>query len=453
MKFIIPKNLYLENLIKKQETITIYRRVNDGTGKRYENAGTKTKSLLKHLPYCYYLIDLIIRKKERSKTNYIQLSTEILDKYIPKPTRIQVVSLLTTLEVIKVNSFYKEGQSMSYAMHENFTGTGFKTIVSQTKFDKKISTVYSKKTDDLLVNDHYPEYRFQKDKLLNIHFDEIGATKYVDGLFNRKEINKDQYDYMIYKIESISLGNPAINLNNTVNRFFSSITNLNKELRPFIKDSNGDDLIGIDFKSSHTFHLLSMILNNKKVPTSINTEKEGGMSPNVGTFFGEGKKMLNLAQTVGIYEYITEMHQQELNEKIDREKAKEIFINRFLYGQYPNQQLSKWVKSLFPEITKYIDNIGNDQLSSELMRSESKLLNNIIVRRIAIETPGATVYGIFDSILVDKKHFDEVYNIIIEESSRYFGFDSKLHVTEPKQNEVFRSNTRLSIDLMEVSVS
>jgi hypothetical protein len=202
-----------------------------------------------------------------------------------------------------------------------------------------------------------------------------------------------------------------------------------KVLRSFIMDELGNPLIQIDFKSSHALHLVKEIKGYiyMKPPTH---------PPDVCTLLeNEACQIERLLRQkeVGLYEYIQTMYYKEYGRSIDRKTAKEMWNKRYLNGMRPDSKDSRWIKSLFPAISRYASSLPKNHLSLRLHKSESTLLNNQIIRRISVEAPEALVYGIYDAILVNRSCFDVVYNIMLEESSAYFGFEPGVDVEELKR--------------------
>ncbi|GHM98869.1 hypothetical protein WSM22_03590 [Cytophagales bacterium WSM2-2] len=452
MKFTIPRNLDLEKLILSQDTIELTKRTTVDGKRVFKPVLVKTKSLLKHLPYCYYLINLIIKKNQQHKNGdgYVRLRKELIDKVIPNNTRILITNLLKHINVILVDDCYViTDYSKSYRITDAYplddlitidivstikgrqviepllsinnrdTGTGSCGYVSSflkrvNIVEKGVKKVMDEKTQDL-INKHI-EYRFQQDQVygsINLDYDDIID----DGLLNE----------LSPLIEKINSGNTdlTINVNNKVNRVFSPITSLKKDYRKYLRCRNGYSLMAIDFKTSHLFHLLKMIVdcgaNNEALLTEVERVKQLAMDD--------------------IYSLVADEYRKAFQKQLTREEAKELFITRFLYGMYPNRKLSAWVKSLFPLISKFVDESGRRQLSIELQRSESHLLNNRIMKRIALELDSSiTVFGVFDSVLIDEGHFDPVFNIMVEESEKYFGYSVPLTtddlISEKKVSEL-----------------
>lgn len=475
VNYVVPKNLNLEDLFNSNEIIVIERPRKGGF------QTIKGKHLIKHIPYCYYLIDLIINRSlidpKFKEYGYTNLRSELIDKVIPSKTRFKLVEVLIKLNVIDVIKTYLSGvYSYSYRLnsaypitdlitvdlnnkhisntntiptlnciYNGFTSNSIKdTYIGNTTntditkkctyigisyytynnkeergnpyvctFSKKAKEIEEKKnklkqekTNDLI--NILPEYRFQFDQLHNLNID-------VDAIIEDGYINDPQIKVVLKNVNS---GDVSINIDNSVNRVFTPITNLKKEYRTYLKCKAGKSLISIDFKSSHIFHLI------KLVNDSGSTDK---------ALMNEINSMKEISIKGGLYEYVVDQHNKAFNSNINRQVGKELFIEYFLFGKYPKRKIAIWLKSLFPNVSKFITgNYSRRNFSIALQQSESRLLNNLIFKSIAesVNSSETTVFGIFDSVLVDKSNFDLVYNLMIENSTKFFGFDVPLTITE-----------------------
>ncbi len=440
MKFLIPQSLDLNKIILEKPTHQVFRRVTVDGKRKFESVPTKSKSLLKHIPYCYYIIDLILNKSLTDKSNsygYINLRTELIDGIIPSHSRLQVMSLLQVLNIIQINHSYNIGEfSKSYRIHPSIDITnkvyvdikgqyiGTYTITSlreegrkslctvlfdkEKRLENKVKLQLQAKTSDLLK---YPEYDYQQQNIFNINLDYEQLQ--IDG------INDDMIPFIEKVNNGVDLG---INVNNSVNRVFTPVTNLKKEYRKYLLDKDNCSLMEIDFKSSHLFHLLKEI--NESSP-SVELQQEIDM-------------VKDIALNGDIYQYVA--NQPVLADyHLTRDAAKDLFIKSFLYGMFPNRIKTIQVKSIFPLMTKHLDAKTRKLRSIDLQRSESYLVNRMIMKRIAVECNDITIYGIFDSVLVDENNYDQVYRIMEEESFKYFGYEVPLEGKQVCPDDVVKS--------------
>lgn len=385
----------------------------------------------------HFLIDLIIKKQHLSVSGYVNLKVKELCKHIPNETRILITSALESLGVIDWNKKYQvEEFSMSYRLKPPYAEAPVVMIGGSLKMAKREQKVAMRKTRDLLENENYPEYAFQRNIIFNCYFKYSDAVEYANSMLRPNtpkrdlkdgELSQAMYNSLMGKLSDLDSGRPSISLNNRVNRFFSTVTNLNKDYRRFLVDEGGQSLISIDFRSSHTYHLVRWLREVVKSEKHSNDKKHLDKSLCI-SLLKELTELQQILETGGIYEHVRDLYNLINHTQIDREKAKSIWIEHFLYGKYPERKVSKWVKSLFPSISRCLESFGRRQVSVELMKSESELLNRKIIRRISQEAPNATIFGIFDSLLVDQSHFCRVYEIILTEAYQSFQFVPALNV-------------------------
>lgn len=454
MKVVVPGNLDLKELLSKHEYVMIEGW--KGKGRPY-----KSKLLLRHEDKMYWFISLVMRQqvKENKLQEYVPLMSEYLRKFIADDTRKKLVSALSHLGIVGFDRYYIRGaESQKYIVYPEHWLQGFKVHELGSEFRRKANRVFDKRTEDLLSDSNYPEYRFQRDCLLNINFDyqsaEIVSNNFLQEAINTFESTRSQFGdssnrtkvafknlsdarnthtYMEFKLAEITTGTPSINLNNNVDRFFSVVTNLSKILRPYILDSKGRSLFSIDFSCSHYHHLILTL----KLKSWVRSIGKGLGGEAIRT------QLFEELPKIDIYNHIQNEYWTRFKREISRDEAKDLWNQYFLCGKGLGSNTSKTIKSLFPELNKVIESMSPDGvkeshnlLSTLLQKSESKLLNNIIIRRIAHEAPDATIFGIFDALLVDKDHFDEVYNIMLEEGTKYFGYEAKLKHEELKREIV-----------------
>lgn len=296
------------------------------------------------------------------------------------------------------------------------------------KIEAKAKRKRDNKTVDLLK---YPEYGYQQNNVFNINLDYEPAVEWV----NNNIIDIGKKNSAISSLNAIKEGKTNIDVDNSVNKVFSPITSLKKELRSFILDTDDHTLLIIDFSASHLFHLIKLIQDSSPSPALA----------------AEVEELRTIAVSSGIYEHVQKKYYNENGKEITRDQAKDIFIPYFLYGKYKKSKTSIWVKSLFPQVSKFIDSWNRRTLNIEIQKKESYLLNRVIFNRIAVELPDSICYGMFDGVLVEENYFDQVFNIILEESTNYFGYEvpigtSEIDQIKQSENEILMTNTKVMKD-------
>jgi hypothetical protein len=420
---VIPLNLNLEQMLLDRKVLTIKQR----RGGRYVDREAKCKNLIKYIENCHYIVHLILinaKQEGVSKAFYVNLSKKVLWDVMGKPACEITFSILLRLNVIEINRKYLFGQSdprnnfcMSYRLSANYRGPVGFNLPSQ----KLLTGIQKGKLK--LKNwkfSHLPEYMYQVEQLLRINFDFAGATSHITKI---SQNDTDKLAYLTEKISSLSLGKTDHTIDDR-GRFYSTITNIETEIRPFIIDNSNRPLIYIDTVSSQTFHLLKLL----KLRLHIREYKSQTQYV-VANLSSEIQKLESiLLSSTGIYSYVAEKHQEAFNAPILRDKVKDLWIQCFLSTSAAFPKLSPWAKSLFPEITKCIDT-NRANLWAELHKAEADFIHGRIVRRIALEVKLATLFVIHDGLLVDENSFDEVYNICQEEAIDHFSFTNEIEVT------------------------
>lgn len=397
MKFSIPTNLDLEALLNQQESWPMNKRVMV-SGKKLEytkETPTKTKNLLKYIERCYYIVNQIIVKNEKKKTNnwWVNLNRETLEGVLAKAGCTYAFEILNQFEVIETNNRdgckYKAGEfSKSYRLSEKFANQCLVKVKVSKKLSDRIRNRFENKDKTTKNWLSLPCYKFQEEQFTKLNFDIEGAIKFAKSEQNDAVMTKIE-DWEYARIYSIDLRG----------RVYSWVAALVKEYRCFITDNNGSSLIYVDFRSSQTLHLLNLI--NEELTTSSN---EGLKS--------EFAKLIDAVSGEGIYELVV----KKFGNKKDRDWIKEAWSKGFLstHRKYEN------IRNFFPSITKFIDDYPRKDIWEYLHRREAELTHKKIVGRIAKDVNTATIFAIHDGILVDQSHFDEVLKIVLEESRGFF---------------------------------
>lgn len=328
--------------------------------------------------------------------------------------------------------------------HSEAHGKGVFNDQCDTLEDNQLSRIQTNNYDEGIATIPLYHTDYQLKNLKNINYDSVAAfelleyqkANYLIDLKSRKNLVTD-YNRIKFQIQKIKDKNVYFSTGKT-GRVTSTVNQIDAEYRSFIKDNDGNDLMEIDFKSSHLNHLLRVIeedITKGAVKESINKK----------LLISEIKDLKCLIENGDVYNDFCFRHVKRFGTQILRDKAKELVLENWINCAYENRKLSKWVASIYPTITEYIHTINPEEtangkvkrnrkpLSNRLLTSEARLINELIVGRLAKEFPESVAYTVFDSILIDEDHVDHLYRIMIEESEKYFGFLCKL---EMKENDV-----------------
>jgi hypothetical protein len=441
-----------------------------------EDTGEFLKLFKSHIEKCYFVLHRIIEvgyKQNDTSDDFVRLQKKLLHKIVTKPTLEQVLSVLKTLGIIEINEsyFFNFGNPLntddnfckSYKLTSTYTSQATIFVPTTKKVTKKISECLSDKTGDLLESTHHPEYAWQRNmflkegiysvedkevfsSLLQSFLDKGESLDEVhpeDKLFNQAKMNV--YQLHLNKLDN---GIPDFSMFERCNRVGTSLAFATHYVRPFLRDRNGECLLQIDFTSSHALHLIKVITDSiKGYPYIINIggEEEGRRYPYIATpklkslntnnliSEIEGLKDKILHYTPDIYKYFADKYEERHgtrispNPVIERTRMKDLWNASFLCGYYANTRKDPiWIRSLYPEISKYIELTGYKKFACMLLNSEAKLMNNIIIREVMKVKRDCLLFGLFDAVIVESAVFDEVKSIMYEKAEEYFGFPVKL---------------------------
>lgn len=296
--------------------------------------------------------------------------------------------------------------------------------------------LYIKKYRDLIITEKNPKIRY-------LYYSKIG--KIIDDI-NRLN-NPQNYTY---KLSEKNL------------RFNSIFTNINRELRYFIRH-NGNRFLEFDFIASHCY-ILATLLNNEFF---FNNNKEYSISNifpdlqlRVNSYIDASnnyKNNINFTQAQEaagrrVYHHMSDRFFEnddiDLYKSIDfeadfygfisdifnkinpdlpqlkRNKVKSI-IRLWMNHTDPHKRKNvadlKVLKKIFPSIDLLIEEIGffdtmKSAFSLLLQRSESHLVLDIVGEKLVEEYPSIRIFTIHDSFFIEDSNIDE--NEIIEKIKR-----------------------------------
>jgi len=462
-----------------------------------EDARTFYKDIFKrHVDKCYFLIHHIIDakwKQENAVDDFTRLQKDLLQKIVSKPTLEMIMSVLEDIGVIEINHSFFHNFSNPFDTTENFC-KGYKltesyvtqplVYVSAGKLSKKIESCMSQKTEDLLKSSHHPEHQWQRQWFISEKYDVDAVTysKLVDKfLQDGKTLDGEVFNpemRNIYKLQmnKLKVGLPEYNIFPHCDRVGTSFAFANQYVRPFIKvievkpegTTSTRCLMQIDFTASHALHLIKVISENLGQGYPYITKERRGRGGSLYTatprlneidraklasemeFLKD--KVMNYKKD--IYQYLADRYEEDNGYRVDddpnkeRDIIKDLWNQSFICGYYINTRNNpKWIKSVFPEISKYIETVGYKPFATELMKSEATLLNARIIRRICRTYRNCLLFGLFDAVVFDGDYFEGIQEIMYDESEKYFGFPVKLKTHDytedlKRYNEYLLNDTR-----------
>jgi len=332
------------------------------------------------------------------------------------------------LPVIEIDSYYKVGDKCklhrlseyyqksdpAYFEYEemNLVSNKSKTPMLDQQFKSNILSF------DNRVYTYLTNFYNELEPLLENDIQRILLKNYIGR--NLNIIDDIHNDVLLYK-QSLS------NL-----RYNSSITSLNRIIRPFLL-CNDATLVIVDVKSAQPY-ILASILNNEFLASknrgyNIETIYRVGGSILFPRFLKgnepEIEKFKQLPFENDFYSYVLleELGRNPTKEERDRLKHKTMQFLFFNNSRARDRVELGYLKRQFPAInsiiTQFLNIIGGKKFSYLLQRTESYLILDIVCKEFHIKYPEAPFFTIHDAVLTTADYsnglkdimFDQLYSI------------------------------------------
>ncbi|MCJ7449520.1 MAG: hypothetical protein MUO72_17730 [Bacteroidales bacterium] len=228
-------------------------------------------------------------------------------------------------------------------------------------------------------------------------------------------------------------------IDNTSKRFHSNVTNLDKNLRPYLR-VNGERLVNADIKNSQPY-LSTIILTN---PSKISWLTENTafamllqnlkVSPNQDV-----KNYISFVISGQLYEYLmTEFNLSRYETK------RHVLRILFASNRMPKEEINRRCRQIFirnfPTVHRIFSKVRGHERGDKfanfkrfsilLQRIESYLMLHVILKRIYKELPKVIAITIHDSVMTGilTNDVEAVRNIMIEELTSFVGFQPKIEI-------------------------
>jgi hypothetical protein len=323
--------------------------------------------------------------------------------------------------ILKTGTPAKGKSSYKYSFSPEYYSTFVSAPLNNAKLQRRIENT-PKKTET--ENKGYsPQTRFLKLLTLDPGYIDLIETTFKKG--------SEKYNYTISAITRINNGDFFHTIDSTGGRYHSNITNLPKELRPYLR-IKGERLINLDLKNSQPYLSILLLTNSVKASKLIRKNRSFSMllqSLKV-TQSQDVKEYINLVISGRFYEYLMDEFLKE-GLTLTRSEAKEQAF-KILFGpnRTPKNQIDKTCLQVFinnfPGVHETFSIIKGwdsfNRFAILLQRIESNLILNVILKRINKEHPGTIALTIHDSILTDKNSIETVHSIMIKEFTSFIGY-------------------------------
>lgn len=396
-----------------------------------------------------YLLNLIIFGyfgKDFQDGDYLSLSSKILEKKAGKGYN-KYLDLFVKEEIIdKINysTHEKNGHCNLFRLNGNwcsFERTDIH-IVTNTKIDKTLKA----RVFPSARQKYHHLWKWYNDKKFT--FDTTGARQELQNT----EFSKSRL-WMENTILNLEQGYKWFICHSKDKRLHTNLTNMNKELRKYLK-YDGQSLQNIDISNSQIFFLLVLLhkIKNRKLQ---NTETESSIILELsfvslcnkefqsfhdlvvsGTFY----KVLGerLMKEKGFGDYYIKMEYDYKSKKVNyvrfdnpKDLMKPIAFEILFSKNNHYTPEKKWFREQFPTIYKVIEIIkskNHNTLALQLQNLEAEAILDITATKIKEFNKDIPIYTIHDSILTIPEYTHDVKRIMIESIFEFTGLKPSVSV-------------------------
>ena len=377
---------------------------------------------VKHPDKYVYILTLLyygrVLNESKTKETFIPLSAKILHNVLNDYKNY--LTKLISWGIIETNNRYEVGKSSKgYRFTPQYAQAGFrKTEIHSKRIIKKVTDYRNSQTKELTKMEHIHIWNCLK----SISIDSEEARAYI----NDSNLEAEKYFSYLIAVDMIEDGTFFQSVDKTAGRVHNNITNLSRNLRPFLR-YNGQRLFEIDIVSSQPF-LFNVLINEAlKNPSFLSYLEDINKNVNV-SYVADVETYKSLTSQGVIYEYLME----KLKATETRQEFKIRFFRSVLYCKENPKYISKdrrRFKELFPTVSEIISFYKKEdyrQLAIQLQRKEAEIMINSISKRLAEK--GIFILTIHDSILSTADNTDIIKQIIKDEFQNKYGLTPTIKI-------------------------
>jgi hypothetical protein len=272
-----------------------------------------------------------------------------------------------------------------------------------------------------------------------------GYDKYINENYST-ETKKDteKYNAIIASATRIKNGVFKWKIDQTSGRFHSNVTNMNKDLRPFLRVDE-KPLCNIDIKNSQPFLSTILLTNPGKVSWMTKNPAFALLLESLKVSMNlDVKNYISLVVSGGIYEHLMAEFAKEGLVLTRKETKVQMLRILFARNRSPKDETNKKCRAIFKDrfptvhriFAKVRGNETGDKFTSFsrfailLQRIESYLILDRILKRVYRELPGVVAITIHDSVMtgVLTSDVEAVRKIMLEEMTDFVGFEPQISI-------------------------
>lgn len=432
-----------KNYLKSNKRFNGYKPINSTKMNQIlRNRFTLVKNLLKN-PHAHPSVPIIIETKHQ--TGVISKCYRLNDDLFQNPGEKMII--LGENSSKRLTRFEQEGlkKHNEFLLHYQFLIEKYQSSITI----EKESSQFVNSLRQLLLS-RVSEYKGDQDEMKKRVVKKI------------KEIRT--------KIGALNKGNHRPRVSKSNHRLNSTVTNLNKELRYYLK-INGNSIVEVDLKGSQPYVLSTILCNRffnsndeyslskiypqlynqvkyisstsinpiiKLIEKSLYNNKEG--FPKYFMFGGidsspEIQEFRNIPFNDGFYDFFNEVY---LGGEYDIQKVKDqimLLLNLDDLSKREHIDLIQDFKIHFPDINSFLESINGvrkirSSTSILLQRSESYLFLRVGCQEIHDKLKGVPFLTIHDSILIEEKYAPTALDLIQDKLYTFTGIQPGLKIKQ-----------------------
>lgn len=376
-----------------------------------------------------------VRKDDKEDS---PLRAEYLRRLVPYAEKY--LNGLIELEIIQRSPYYVPGQiSYRYNFTPDYQSKYISLPVNNAKLIYRIKRTHSEvgKEAVKLIWGCANQVKYLKQLTL--------AEGWQELVESFKEDPK-QYNAILASAMRVVNGDIFYSRDATEGRFHSNVTNMKRELRPYLR-VNGRPLTNIDIKNSQPYLSTIILTYPAKVAGLVKNVAFSMMLQTLKVSTNEDvKRYIKLVADGQFYEYLIQEFKSE-GVTLTRDETK-VQLLRILFApnRLPKNDINRKCrlifKSRFPTVHRIFSKVrGRDQgtkfensnrFAILLATIESYLMLDVILKRIYKELPGTIAITIHDSIMTGilTNDVEAVRKIMSDELTNFVGFSPQIKIED-----------------------
>jgi hypothetical protein len=401
-----------------------------------EKLEPRIKDIEKHPPripgfrqsFLLQIIYWICTKKEENGYSYLNM--KYLRKQIPQAE--QYVKYLLDVNLIERTKGYIPGErSYGYRIATEFESRYvFKTVTDQ-KLIRRI-----KETPKKFARGFSIQNKYIKDFTLDPQ-----AVKFAESNYSG-----ECYNSALVAINMVNNGEKYSLIDDAGGRFYSNLTNMPKDLRPFVMVNNRRLRANVDIKNSQPY-FTTMLLTKPAELVRFAKSKDFAMvlkSLNISNN-EDVKHYINLVTEGRFYEFLMPYFEAKGLPCTRSEVKKAVMIILFDQNRDRISRAKRIFINLFPTVHKIFSIVrgdgGGERFPILLQAIEAQIVLRVILPRLNNEFPNIIAFTVHDSLLVTDNP-EVVQRVMIAELTKFTGYSPILKIEFFPTKHNFRDVSR-----------